>query len=216
MSIDPVASRLAAQGVAYAPQIATASERHRIDPELLAAVAAQETGGPDSNSGHNVIGDGGHGRGLFQIDDRSHSFASSAAAMDPAENADYAAGMLSSLLAQYGGNVHEALSAYNAGSPAAVGTRTRWGDGSDLGYADSVLRHYQELTGESPRHRAAAESNAAIASVGALQTQAQHFPLPAPPSLSALAPHSTSHAYHHQATDYVALLGDDDTDEKNS
>jgi hypothetical protein len=146
MSIDPVASRLAASGVAFAPEIAGAAERYGLDPDLLAAVAAQETGGPGSNSGRNVVGDGGHGRGLFQIDDRSHPFADTAAAMDPAKNADYAAGMLAGLLKRYQGNLHEALSAYNSGSPDAVGTRTRWADGSDLGYADSVMRHYERLS----------------------------------------------------------------------
>ncbi|MGB6060441.1 MAG: lytic transglycosylase domain-containing protein, partial [Candidatus Aquilonibacter sp.] len=89
----------------------------------------------------------GHGRGLFQIDDRWHDFAKSAAAMDPAQNADYAAGMLSGLLKRYGGDVKEALSAYNAGSPTAKGTSTTWGDGQTLDYADSVLRHYQQLGG---------------------------------------------------------------------
>jgi hypothetical protein len=66
--------------------------------------------------------------------------------MDPAQNADYAAGMLSGLLQKYGGNVHAALSAYNAGSPAATGTTTNWG-GTTLGYADSVMAHYSQLTG---------------------------------------------------------------------
>jgi hypothetical protein len=146
MSIDPVASRLAANGVAFAPEIAGAAEHYGLDPDLLAAVAAQETGGPDSNSGRNVVGDAGHGRGLFQIDDRSHPFAQTAAAMDPTKNADYAAGMLAGLLKRYQGNLHEALSAYNSGSPDAVGTRTRWADGSDLGYADSVMRHYERLS----------------------------------------------------------------------
>jgi hypothetical protein len=146
MSIDPVASRLAASGVAFAPEIAGAAERYGLDPDLLAAVAAQETGGPGSNGGRNVVGDGGHGHGLFQIDDRSHPFASTAAAMDPAQNADYAAGMIAGLLKRYQGNLHEALSAYNSGSPDAVGTRTRWADGSDPGYADSVMRHYERLT----------------------------------------------------------------------
>ncbi|MFZ1016368.1 MAG: transglycosylase SLT domain-containing protein, partial [Candidatus Cybelea sp.] len=121
MSIDPIASRLSENGVAYAPQIARAARQNGLDPNLLAAVAAQETGGPGSNSGHNVVGDGGHGRGIFQIDDRWHPFASTAAAMDPASNADYAAGMLSGLLKRYGGNVHAALSAYNSGSPTAAG-----------------------------------------------------------------------------------------------
>jgi hypothetical protein len=220
MSIDPIASRLAADGVAYAPEIAAAARQHGLDPELLAAVAAQETGGPDSNAGRNVVGDGGHGHGVFQIDDRWHSFAATSAAMDPARNADYAAGMLAGLLKQYGGNVHEALSAYNAGSPMAAGTTTRWSDGSDLGYADSVMRHYQRLAGTglqtetvASQSEAVAESPSTIASVGALQTRAQSLPLmpmPAPPNFRHAA-----HAYHRQATDYVGLL-DDDTNDTHS
>jgi soluble lytic murein transglycosylase-like protein len=219
MSIDPVASRLAAGGVAFASEIAGAARRHGLDPELLAAVAAQETGGPGANAGRNVVGDGGHARGLFQIDDRWHAFATTPAAMEPAKNADYAAGMLSGLLASYGGNVRKALSAYNAGSPTAEGTKTRWSDGRDLSYADSVLRHYAQLTGESPHAAAIAESTATVASVGALQAHAQSLPsmpvLPAlPPTIP--SPHANRAApYRHQATDYVALLNDDN-DEKNS
>jgi Transglycosylase SLT domain len=134
-------------GVAFAPQIAAAATRHNLDPRLLAAVAAQETGGPASNSGRNVVGDGGHGHGVFQIDDRWHAFARTPAAMDPAQNADYAAGILASNMSRYGGDVHAALSAYNAGSPTAAGTQTTWADGTQLGYADSVLRHYSQLGG---------------------------------------------------------------------
>jgi hypothetical protein len=85
MNVDPIVSRLASAGVAFAPEIASAAERHGLDPKLLAAVAAQETGGPDTNAGHNIVGDGGHGHGLFQIDDRWHPFASSPAALDPAK-----------------------------------------------------------------------------------------------------------------------------------
>jgi soluble lytic murein transglycosylase-like protein len=213
MSLDPIVTRLSADGVAFAPQIAGAARRHGLDADLLAAVAAQETGGPDTNAGHNVVGDGGHGRGLFQIDDRWHSFATSPAAMDPAQNADYAAGMLSGLLKRYGGNVRAALSAYNAGSPNAEGTKTRWSDGADLSYADSVLRHYQRLTGESPQSTAIAESNETIASTGMLHAQAQQLPLPPPPAFAS-APHAP-HSYHRQATDYLTLLNDD-TDETNS
>lgn len=148
-AVSAVSSSLAAHGAAFAPQIAQAATRHGLDPTLLAAVAAQETGGPGSNAGANIVGDGGHGHGVFQIDDRWHSFAKGAAAMDPAKNADYAASMISGLLAQYGGNIHKALSAYNAGNPNATGTTTRWQDGSVLGYADSVMRHYRQLDGGS-------------------------------------------------------------------
>ncbi|MDP9018848.1 MAG: transglycosylase SLT domain-containing protein [Candidatus Eremiobacteraeota bacterium] len=143
-------SQLAQEGVAYAGEIAAAAERHGLDPRLLAAVAAQETGGPGSNSGRNILGDGGHGHGVFQIDDRWHAFARSAAAMNPAKNAEYAATMISGLLKQYGGNIHKALSAYNAGSPNATGTTTDWGGGKALGYADSVLRHFARLGGPQP------------------------------------------------------------------
>lgn len=213
MSIDPIASRLAENGVAYAPQIARAARQNGLDPNLLAAVAAQETGGPGANSGRNIVGDGGHGRGIFQIDDRWHPFASSPAAMDPASNANYAAGMLSGLLKRYGGNVHEALSAYNSGSPTSTGTKTRWADGSDLGYADSVLRHYQQLSGApslpgSLQATAAAESPSEVASVGALGAAAQRYPPPPAPALARFAPASTSHAhpFHRQPTDYVSLF----------
>jgi hypothetical protein len=128
------------RGVPFAAQITAAAARYHLDPKLLAAVGLQETGL------HNVVGDGGHGHGVFQIDDRWHAFAKSAAAMDPGENADYAAAMLSGLLKRYGGNVHAALSAYNAGSPDATGTLTDW-HGTLVGYADSVLLRYQKLGG---------------------------------------------------------------------
>lgn len=141
-SVPALAQALRERGVAYAADIAAAAERHHVDPVLLAAVAAQETGGPGSNAGRNVVGDGGHGRGVFQIDDRYHAFARGGCAMDPAANADYAAGMIAGLLSRYGGNVRKALSAYNAGSPDARGTLTDWGGGQQVDYADSVLRHY--------------------------------------------------------------------------
>jgi hypothetical protein len=151
-------------GIAYGPAIAAAAGRHGLDPSLLAAVAAQETGGPGSASGRNIVGDGGHGHGLFQIDDRWHAFAKTPAAMDPAVNADYAAGMLQGLLGRYGGDLHAALSAYNAGSPNAAGSVTDWGGGLQLGYADSVLRHYGEI---------AASTGGAVQSVVRVGTAAQ-------------------------------------------
>lgn len=206
MTMDPVISRLSAQGVAYAAQIANAARRHGVDPELLAAVAAQETGGPGSNAGRNVVGDGGHGHGIFQIDDRWHAFAATSDAMNPAKNADYAAGMLHDLLAQNGGDARRALSAYNAGSPTARGTATKWGDGSVLGYADSVLRHYRDLTGHAD---AVADIGTTIASTGVLQNAAQRLPPLPPPSLPPAQHHND--AYHRQATDYLSLVSDDTT-----
>jgi soluble lytic murein transglycosylase-like protein len=204
MNVDPTASQLAGAGVSYAPQIAAAARRYGVDPCLLAAVAAQETGGPATNAGRNVVGDGGHGHGLFQIDDRWHAFASTAAAMDPAKNADYAAGMLHELLSRYG-NVREALSAYNAGNPHAAGTSTEWPDGSRLGYAESVLRHYGDITRAAvpttPAPAPTAPGWSALASVAAQTPALPQLPAPAQPQ-----------SYHRQETDYAGLFDPGDTE----
>ena len=160
--------------IAFGAQIEAAATRHHLEPRLLAAVAAQETGGPGSDSGRNIVGDGGHGHGVFQIDDRWHAFARGPAAMDPGSNADYAAGMLESNLHRYGGDVRAALSAYNSGSPTAAGTRTDWGDGKPLSYADSVFRHYARLAGDPASANsgasAAPDARDASAAVDALRS----------------------------------------------
>lgn len=186
-------SSLAQRGVAFAPQIASAAAKYGVDPVLLAAVAAQETGGPGANGGRNIVGDGGHGHGVFQIDDRFHDFARTPQVMDPQANADYAAGMISGLLKRYGGNVHEALSAYNAGDPNAAGTVTTWRDGRKLGYADSVLRHYTEI--------ASAESQTEQSNVNALFSFASLQP-PAPPQMQ----HRT---FGQSAIDFGSLIFSD-------
>ncbi len=207
-SLNPAARDLARHGVAYAPQIAQAAQKHGVSAQLLAAVAAQETGGPGSNAGSNIVGDGGHGRGLFQIDDRWHAFARNPAAMDPQANADYAAGMISGLLQRYGGDVHKALSAYNAGDPNATGTITPWQDGRKLGYADSVLRHYAQLGG-APQELAA-ESPAEQQNVNQLATFASIMAPPAPPA-------SNLHSYRQLAgsdnahPESIVDDGDDDS-----
>jgi hypothetical protein len=154
-------------GVNYGAEIAAAAAAHGLDPKLLAAVAAQESGGPGSNSGNNVVGDGGHGHGLFQIDDRTWAFAKTPAAMNPAANANAAASILADNLTRYCGNVKAALSAYNAGSPTATGTPTTWPDGSTLGYADSVMRHYAALGGGT-MEQLLADSRTNSADVGSL------------------------------------------------
>ena len=43
----------------------TAAERYQLPPEILLAIASRET------NMRNIIGDGGHGYGIMQIDDRS-------------------------------------------------------------------------------------------------------------------------------------------------
>ena len=176
-------------GIRFGAEITAAASAYGLDPRLLAGVAAQETGGPGASSGNNIVGDSGHGHGVFQIDDRSHPFALTSAAMDPAANANMAAQILSNNLHQYGGNVKAALSAYNTGSPTAIGTTTTWGDGRTLGYADSVLRHVSEL-GDTDG-ALAAEAPYTSADVNALATFGAASPLALPGafgSSSALGP----------------------------
>lgn len=207
--------------VAFAREISAAAFRHQLDPRLLAAVAAQETGGPGSNSGRNIVGDGGHGRGVFQIDDRYHTFARTLDSMDPAKNAEYAATMIAGLLSRYGGNVHKALSAYNAGNPDATGTKTQWQDGKQLGYADSVLRHYRNLGADGAAGLAAdvrAESLHEQAATAALSSIAsgQFAPGP-PPALGALCSYRTLAGLddlgHSRETDpYAGLIDPEKTD----
>ena len=175
-------------GIRYSSAILAAAGANGLDPAFLAAVAAQETGGPGADSGANVVGDGGHGHGLFQIDDRYHAFARTPGAADPAQNAAYAAGLLGGLLERNGGNVRAALSAYNAGSPNALGTVTTWPDGAQLGYADSVLRHYAAIRSEV-QQRALDELPTTSADVNQLGSYAGQIPqvtLPAftPPNWS--------------------------------
>lgn len=76
---------------------------------LLFAVGSRET------NLTNEVGDGGHGHGVWQLDDRSHPIPAGFGADVPAQ-ATTAARMLHDLLAEYGGKVAPALAAYNAGT----------------------------------------------------------------------------------------------------
>lgn len=80
----------------WAPELAAAATKHAdawhgLAPVELAldlsGLMSRETGG------ENILGDGGHGRGLMQIDDRSHAewLAAHADGMDPASNVDQGA-----------------------------------------------------------------------------------------------------------------------------
>jgi peptidoglycan hydrolase-like protein with peptidoglycan-binding domain len=112
----------------WLPILTKAEKRHNLPAGLLLAIASRETDMQD------IVGDGGHGRGLFQIDDRSHSdFLAQQGAAGPggkppiASASDYAAGLLASNLGYGQGNgvpaaqlLKFACSAYNAGPGNAV------------------------------------------------------------------------------------------------
>jgi peptidoglycan hydrolase-like protein with peptidoglycan-binding domain len=112
----------------WAPIMRKAEKQHMLPAGLLLAVASRETDMED------IVGDKGHGRGLFQIDDRFHAdwlaaHGASSPATTPklADAADFAASMLESNLAFARQNdvpvadqLRFACSAYNAGPGGAL------------------------------------------------------------------------------------------------
>jgi peptidoglycan hydrolase-like protein with peptidoglycan-binding domain len=85
---------------------------------LLFAVGSRET------NLTNEVGDFGHGHGVWQLDDRSHTPPGGFARFDvnvPLQSA-IAATMLQGMLAITGGNVEEAAAIYNSGQRGEFGT----------------------------------------------------------------------------------------------
>jgi len=85
---------------------------------LLFAIGSRET------NLTNEVGDFGHGHGVWQLDDRSHTPPGGFAQFDvnvPLQCA-IAAGMLQGMLASTGGNVQQAAAIYNSGQPGELGT----------------------------------------------------------------------------------------------
>jgi Transglycosylase SLT domain len=85
---------------------------------VLGAIMDRESAGGQTLSprGPTGTGDGGHGRGLMQIDDRAHvEFTSGDEWQDPQANVTYAAKLLRSLYDASGGDLAKAVAAYNAG-----------------------------------------------------------------------------------------------------
>lgn len=91
-----------------------AESRAQMPKYMLAAVASRETN-MSSAYWQGTVGDGGHGHGSFQLDDRFHIIARGFD-KDPNAQAQTAAQMLSGLHRQFG-NWPQALAAYNSGTP---------------------------------------------------------------------------------------------------
>ena len=91
-----------------------AAQKYGVPPEILKAVAYKESSWSPQASSF----DGGHGKGIMQIDDRSHAFARGDSVWDPVQNIDYGAKLLATLHERKG-NWHDAIRAYNGSGPAA-------------------------------------------------------------------------------------------------
>jgi peptidoglycan hydrolase-like protein with peptidoglycan-binding domain len=102
---------------------------------LLFAVGSRET------NLTNVVGDSGHGHGVWQLDDRSHTPPGGFAQFEgnvPLQ-CSIAADMLHDLLAMEAGNVERAANVYNSGQPETALT-THHNYGSDVVERMQTLR----------------------------------------------------------------------------
>lgn len=101
------------------------AQRWNVPVAVLLAIASRETkiGSDAYYLANGFTGRDGHGKGIMQIDDRWHTFAKF---VNPGNNAaiiNYGAKYLSELKERFGGNMKEALAAYNAGPDAVYDAR---------------------------------------------------------------------------------------------
>lgn len=141
MRITPtaLAAEVQAFDLRHPGVVAAAEIRHGLPKHLLHAVGSRETNLSAYYETHP--GDGGHGRGTFQLDDRSHTIPSP---FPVTTQADVAASMLHNLIQTFSGNLKSACSAYNAGvtgarNGIAQGDSDLFTTGHDYG-ADVVAR----------------------------------------------------------------------------
>lgn len=104
----------------YALEIWCAAALYRVDPIVLAAILERESLGGDALTppGPRGTGDGGHGRGLMQIDDRWHrAFVATGLWREPPFSLLYAARLLRQSFDALGADDYgPAIGAYNAGT----------------------------------------------------------------------------------------------------
>jgi peptidoglycan hydrolase-like protein with peptidoglycan-binding domain len=161
VTADQLAQQVAlARSRGWLQPIARAEKRHKLPQGLLLAIASRETNMQD------IVGDGGHGRGLFQIDDRFHGdWLAKHGARGPGttprlkDAAEYAAALVASNVsfAQQKGVgsdqvVRFAASAYNAGCGGALsgfqsGDCDRKTAGGD--YGSDVLERLAAIQGRN-------------------------------------------------------------------
>jgi soluble lytic murein transglycosylase-like protein len=101
------------QSGAYEPLIAQAAARYGLDPAILHGLIQQESGfDPAARSSSGALG-------LTQLMPGTAASLGVAEPLDPAQSIDGGAHYLSEQLQRFGGNIADALAAYNAG-PGAV------------------------------------------------------------------------------------------------
>ena len=133
--------------VAFSKEIYAAARQFALRLTWVAAVAAHESGTPDSDDARNINQIGGCcGQGIFQIDfSRDCPGGVNPGTADVAGNAICGAKKLKNALAACG-NENDALAAYNTGGcTGIVPTARDWGSEKNVPYQTSVTRHEQRI-----------------------------------------------------------------------
>ncbi|GMA59750.1 peptidoglycan-binding protein [Alicyclobacillus fastidiosus] len=121
----------------YDLDILTAATTHGVHPDILWGHLNQESG--FNASAKDVDSNGSVDRGIAQINSAAHPEITDAEAYNAAWAINWMAQEDAALLEQYGGNLTEALVAYNAGH---YGPDTAW----DVTYAEKVLALSKQST----------------------------------------------------------------------
>lgn len=121
------------------------NNKYGLPKNLLYAIGSRET------NLRNVVGDGGHGHGVFQLDNRSHQIPTGFD-QDVHAQAETAAQMLQALHKAYG-DWTKACNAYNSGSPLT--SHTAGGDyGPDVmarqGFLEGLADPIPQQSGSGP------------------------------------------------------------------
>jgi soluble lytic murein transglycosylase-like protein len=142
-SVSFAAGQESGAGGEYEAMIQSAAQRNGIEPAILHGLIQQESGfDPGSHSSAGAMG-------LTQLMPETASSLGVSNPYDPAESIEGGARYLAGLLSRFGGNVTDALAAYNAG-PAAVSSHggvppypeTESYVSKVLGYAEAFRREH--------------------------------------------------------------------------
>ena len=134
----------ATSGKDLAALAAEAARRYSLDPALVQAVVAVESGfRPDAVSPKGA-------QGLMQLMPATARYLGVKDSLDPVDNLDGGARYLRGLLARYNGDVNRALAAYNAGEGAVARHRGVPPYPETLAYVRKVLQRFKA---EAPSSR---------------------------------------------------------------
>jgi hypothetical protein len=145
---DEVLDELDVPGGDVRALAAAAARRHGLDPELVLAVVAVESGfRPQAVSPKGA-------QGLMQLMPKTASELGVADAFDPEQNLDGGVRHLGSLLSLYDGDVRRALAAYNAGEGAVARHNGVPPYAETRAYVERVLARYSPPAGSPPGSKA--------------------------------------------------------------